>query len=127
AQFVVLTAIAMQLYPGGYRFFMNFLSELGATRTWEGEPNHGGAVLFAIALGTLGIAMVAFAGAWRDFAFAKGRARVFGIAGQLFGTLSGGAFLAVAATPVNLALDVHNGMVVAAFGLLLGYVACLTV
>src|SRR5438045_2679159 len=110
-QFVVLTTIAMAIYPGGYRFTENFLSELGATRTWTGEPNHAGTVLFGIALGTLGVAAIGFAGAWRDFAFARGRARAVGLAGQLFGTASGEAFLAVAVTPVNLALDLHNTLV----------------
>ncbi len=102
-QFVVLTAIAMVVYGDGYRFSHNFLSELGATTTWSGTPNHAAAVLFGIALAGLGSAFVAFAGAWRAFAFARGRARGAGIASQLFGTASGTAFVAVAVTPVNLA------------------------
>jgi len=126
-QFVALTTIAMRVRAGGYDFFANFLSELGATRTWTGQPNHPAAVLFGIALGTLGVAFVAFAGAWRAFAFARGRARVAGIVGQLFGTTSGIAFLAVAVTPVNLALDLHNAFVIAAFGLLLGYAVSMTI
>jgi hypothetical protein len=132
-QFVVLTAIAMRLYAGGtfadatttgYRFTQNFFSDLGATRSWSGHVNHASAVLFTIALGTLGIAFIFFAGAWRDLG---ARARAAGIASQLCGTLSGAAFISVAATPVNLALGLHNTFVVAAFGLLLGFAASLTV
>jgi len=126
-QFVALTAIAIRVYAGGYDFFANFLSELGATYTWSGQPNHAAAALFSIALGTLGAAFVAFASAWRAFAFAHGRARAVGIAGQLFGTTSGIAFVAVAVTPVNLALDLHNAFVIAAFSLLLGYAASMTI
>jgi hypothetical protein len=122
----VLTAIAMVVYGDDYRFGYNFLSELGATHTWSGTPNHAAAVLFGIALASLGCAFVAFAGAWRTFAFARGRARAAGIASQLFGTTSGAAFVAVAVTPVNLALDLHNGLVIAAFGLLFLYAATMT-
>ncbi len=125
-QFVVLVVAAMFVFPGGYDFAMNFLSELGGTRTWTGQGNLPGAVLFSIALATLGLAFVAFAGAWRAFAFARGRARPAGVAAQLFGTGSGAAFVAVAVTPVNVALDLHNTFVVAAFGLLLGYAAAMT-
>ena len=126
-QFVVLTAIAMRVRAGGYDFFGNFLSELGATRTWTGLPNHPSAVLFGIALGTLGVAFVAFAGTWRAFAFDRGRVRALGIVGQVLGTLSGLAFLGVAVTPIDHALDLHNTLVIAAFGLLLGYAVTLTI
>ena len=135
-QFAVLTAIAMQVYAGGtiwnpwapgYAFGGNFLSELGATRAWSGHDNHASAVLFSLALATLGIAFVAFAGAWRGFAFARRRGAALGVASQVFGTLSGLCFVAVSVTPVNLALQAHNLFVVAAFGLLLGYAVCTTI
>lgn len=134
-QFVALTAIAMHVYAGGkladpwakgYDFSGNFLSELGATRSWAGQSNTPSAALFTIALGSLGLALVAFSGTWRAFAFDRGRARAAGIASQVLGTASGAAFFAVAVTPVNLALHAHNTFVVAAFGLLLGYSAALT-
>ena len=135
-QFVVLTTLAMQVYAGGtmwdpwsrgYAFTGNFLSELGATSSWSGQENHASAVLFAIALGTLGIAFILFAGAWRGFAFGRKRGAAVGVAGQVFGTASGLGFAAVAVTPVNLALQAHNIFVVAAFGMLLGYAACTTI
>ena len=132
-QFVVLTAIAMRVYAGGtlwnpwahgYDFSGNFLSELGATRAWSGQDNHASALLFAIALGTLCLAFMCFAAAWRGFAFRDRRAAAAGVAGQVFGTASGASCAAVAVTPVNLALQAHNMFVVAAFGLLLGYAVC---
>ena len=134
-QFVVLVTLAMQAYPGGklldrgapgYDLFGNFLSDLGATRAWSGHSNLTAAVLFAIALGTVGLALAAFAGAWSAFAFARGRARAAGIASRVFGTAAGAAFVGVACAPVNLALDLHNTLVVAAFVSLLGYAATLT-
>ena len=134
-QFVALTAIAMAVYAGGttadpwssgYDFTGNFLSDLGATRAWSGAPNHASSILFGIALGSIGLAFIAFAGAWRAFAFTRGRAVIAGLAAQLFGTASGAAFVGVAVTPVNRALDLHNTFVLAAFGLLLCYAACMT-
>lgn len=126
-QFVALSTIAMCVYPDDYDFFARCLSDLGATRTWSGQPNHAAAALFGIALGTLGVAFVAFAGAWRAFAFVHGRARVVGVVGQLFGTISGIAFLAVAVTPIDRALELHNAFVIAAFALLLAYAVSMTI
>lgn len=124
-QFVVLTAIGMQLYPH-YRFTGHFFSDLGAMRTWFDEPNHG-AALFWIALGTLGIAMILFAAAWRSYAFARKRGLVLGIATQVAGTLAGLGFIGVACTPVDVALHAHNMIVVVAFGLLLAFAILATV
>lgn len=134
-QFVVLTAIAMRVYPGGhvldpwekgYTFFRNFLSDLGATRTFVGHANTTSMVLFAIALGTVGLSFIGFAGAWHAFAFQKAKWRAVGIASQWCGTASGAAFVALAVTPVNRQMDAHNALVVAAFALLLGYTVCIT-
>jgi hypothetical protein len=82
--------------------------------------------LFAVALVTIGVALVMFAWSWKEFAFGLGRARAAGIASALFGTTSGLAFAGIALAPLDLALRLHNGLVIAAFSLLLGYVAMLT-
>jgi hypothetical membrane protein len=135
AQFVVLTAIAMVLYAGGtwldpaaahYQFTHNFFSDLGATRAFSGRSNYASAVLFAIALVAIGGALVAFAWTWRDLAIER-RARWAGIASVAFGTASGLAFAGVGLAPVDRALGLHNHLVLAAFGCLLGYVTCLTI
>jgi hypothetical protein len=134
-QFVVLTAIAMRVYAGGqwgdpwskgYAFFGNFLSDLGATRAHSGHSNTASMMLFSIALATLGLAFIAFAGTWHAFAFGKARWRAAGIASQWCGTASGAAFVAVALTPVNRQLAAHNTFVVTAFAALLLYTACIT-
>lgn len=124
-QFVVLTGIAMQLYPG-YRFSAHFFSDLGATRTWAGAPNHASAAVFAITVAIVGIAMVVFAGAWRDYAFSRGRGERVGRASHVCGTISGVAFFGVACAPMNVVLDLHNLLVVIAFGMLLAFAACMT-
>jgi hypothetical protein len=134
-QFVVLVAAAMVLYPGGtwfdpaatrYELARNFLSDLGATHVFSGRANYTSAALFAIALATLGGALVAFAWAWRAYALELGRSGAAGIASALFGTGSGVAFVGVAVAPIDRVLVLHNSLVTAAFGLLLGYAASLT-
>lgn len=124
--FVVLTTIAMRVYPG-YAFWDNFLSDLGMTHTWAGRPNYPAMLLFGSALSTIGIALVAFATTWRTFAFRRERAAALGGASEVFGCLSGCAFVALALAPVDRMLDDHNGLVVAAFALLLLYTVSLTI
>lgn len=135
AQFVVLTGSAMVLYAGGtwfdptasrYRFTENFLSDLGMTRAFSGHGNYASSALFALALASLGVATIAFAWCWRGFAFAAERARGAGHVSAGVGTASGLAFIGVAVTPFDRALTAHNTLVVAAFGLLLVYVAALS-
>jgi hypothetical protein len=134
-QFVALTAIAMVLYPGGtwrdpttrhYQLAHNFFSDLGATRSFSGAGNIASMVLFAISLLSIGGALVAFAWTWRELAV-KQRAKLAGIASAMFGTASGLAFAGIACAPVDHVLAIHNELVIAAFGCLLGYVACLTI
>jgi len=135
-QFVVLIAAAMIAYPGGtwldpstrrYLLTRNFLSDLGATHAFGGEPNHVSQALFSIAMVTLGCALVAFAWTWRAFAYRLGKARAAGIASSLFGTASGVAFAAIPAAPIDLTVPIHNSIVIAAFGALLGYAISLTI
>ena len=56
---VVLTAVAMFLYPGGtlfdrtsrgYSFFENSFSDLGSTVAWNGQSNPGSSIEFAAAI-----------------------------------------------------------------------------
>jgi hypothetical membrane protein len=135
-QFVVLTGCAMVAYSGGtwfdantphYQFTHNFLSDLGMTHALSGRANYVSSVLFFVALATTGVALIAFAWSWREFAFPRGRAPIVGYASAVVGTLSGLCFVGVAVTPWNLALTPHNTFVIAAFGLLMVYVATTTV
>lgn len=130
-QFVVLTFAAMQVYPGGtlfdpttrgYGFFDNFFSDLGTTVAYSGQSNLVSCVMFVVALATLGIALVLFAGSWRSYAFARSRGALLGRLGHVAGVLSGLCFIGIACTPWNLLLDVHNLLVLGAFSLLLAFV-----
>jgi len=134
-QFVVLTGCAMIAYAGGtwfdpatphYHFTGNFLSDLGMTHALSGRANYVSSALFFVALATTGVALIVFAWSWRHFAFAHGRAQIAGYASAVIGTLSGLCFVGVAVTPWDLALTPHNTFVIAAFGLLMVYVAAMT-
>ena len=67
--FIVMTLMAMLLYPGGtirqpdnssYDFFRNFFSDLGRTESFTGEPQWASCILFATALCTAGLAFIGF-------------------------------------------------------------------
>jgi len=67
--FALLTLASMFRYPGGtylnrdsdrYLFLQNFLSELGMPRSWGGEINPWGALLFVAAEVVLAIGFVSF-------------------------------------------------------------------
>lgn len=135
-QFLVLTVIAMVVYPGGatfhersgrYLFFGNFFSDLGATRTVDGHGNLASHVLFAIALGVVGIAFAVFAPVWRSVSRAAGSGAVAAAIAFGSGVISGLGFIGIAATPWNLVYDAHNLFVRIAFGLLLIFVGAMTV
>jgi hypothetical protein len=58
--------MAMLLYPGGtirdpstsgYSFFQNFLSDLGRTVAWGGQPNYRSAFLFVTSFVILALAL----------------------------------------------------------------------
>jgi len=135
-QFLVLTAIAMLVYPGGavyelganrYLFFRNFFSDLGATVTPSGRANLASHILLLVALGTVGIALVLASSNWRVIVARRQAAQVAGFASQMFEIIAGLGFIGIAATPWNLVLDAHNAFVRAAFGFLLAYDLCLLI
>jgi hypothetical protein len=135
-QFLVLTAIAMLIYPGGavyeldanrYLFLRNFFSDLGATVTPSGRPNLASHTLFAVALGSVGLALVLASSNWKVIVARRQAAPAVGFASQVVEIIAGIGFIGIAATPWNLVLDAHNGFVRAAFGFLLAYDLCLLV
>lgn len=129
--FVVFTTLAMLLYPGGtpltarthgYEFFVNFLSDLGQTRTQSGALNYPSMVLFTTAMTVVGIGLGVYFVAFARF-FAGRSAPVwmkrFAWAAAAFGILAGICFVGVGATPHNLFTAVHNTFAAWAFRFLL--------
>jgi len=120
--FLVLTVVAMLLYPGGtpfnhtgkhYDFFDNFFSDLGQTRTPSGQSNIASLVLFVTALTAVAVVMVLFFIAF--VGFFSGRRRRLSRFASLFGCVTAICFVGVAATPWDLYLEAHNAFVKIAF------------
>ncbi len=131
ALFVVLTALAMFLYPGGtvpsgatrgYQFFVNFFSDLGQTRTQSGAWNYPSMVLFTTAMTTVGAGLATFFVAFaKVFASrtAHGWALRLNRAATAVGVAAAVCFVGVGATPYNLLFPEHQTFVQWAFRLLL--------
>jgi hypothetical protein len=123
-QFVVLSAIAMLLYPGGsradpasgrYSFFNNFFSDLGLTTAINGAPNTASMILFIIGLTVAGLGLVLFFVTAPQFFQRERFLRVLSALGSLFGALSGLCFIGVAWSPANLAAGPHGQFTLWAF------------
>lgn len=114
--FVVLTAVAMRLYPGGtivddttqgYRFFENYLSDLGLFRSRSGAPNLPAMVCFIVALVSVALALGAFFWAFTRFCAATPRALRLSRRAALVGSIAAVCFIGVAAAPRDLAYVAH--------------------
>ena len=120
--FVVLTVIAMFIYPGGtytdgttvgYNFFHNFFSDLGRVTAPNGQPNTSALILFFSALTLAGMGLVFFFIAFRQF-FQTNQPWV-SLIGTLVGVISGLCFVGIACVPYDLNLDLHYQLVFWAF------------
>jgi len=116
AQFLCLSILAMQSYPGGtmvnpetpgYSFSENFLSDLGMTLSWSLKPNGTASLLFNTAVVVLGFSIIPFflflpthaSDQWESLRIAAA-----------FGVISALALVAIGLSP----FDVHPGGHVAA-------------
>ena len=138
ALFVLFTTVAMFLYPGGtaplatthgYRFFVNFLSDLGQTRTQSGAYNYPSMLLFTAAMIVagvgLGVFFVAFARYFASRSVHIWARRLTWVAAAV-GILAAICFIGVGATPYNLFYVVHETLAQWAFRFLLAAI-CLEI
>ena len=122
--FVALTVGAMLFYPGGtltdpstsgYRFFHNFLSELGLTETHAGAANTVSFLLFVPALTLAGVGLALFFVAFTQFFVSSRLVRTLSLIGSLVGVVAGFCFAGIALTPANLLAELHIQFVLWAF------------
>ncbi len=122
--FVLLTVIAMFLYPGGlytgeltthYDFFHNFFSDLGRITVEDGRSNIVSAILFFFALSIAGIGLIFFFIAFRQFFRSERTGNILSLIGTITGIASGLCFVGVACAPYDLVLDIHYQFVIWAF------------
>jgi hypothetical protein len=127
--FVVLTLVAMLLYPGGtvadpaavrYLFFRNFFSDLGRTEAIDGQANALSAILFVTALTGAGLSLAWFFLSAPRLLRGSRTAWLVSLLGSASGIVSGLCFVGVAWTPANLWLDPHRFFVMMAFEAFLG-------
>lgn len=124
--FVVLTVIAMLVYPGGsvddhsapgYSFTHSFLSTLGMLTSLSGQPNWASAALFFISLGLAGVSLVVFFIIFPRMFQSSRFQRVLCLIGSIFGVLAGLSFVGIAFTPADIARPAHVQFVMWAFRL----------
>jgi len=122
--FVLLTVAAMFTYPGGtftdettvgYDFFRNFFSDLGRVTAPNGQPNTVSMILFFIALTLVGIGMVRFFIAFRDFFKDDKTGNWVSLLGSIVGVATGICFIVIAFAPYDLFFDIHYHTVFWAF------------
>jgi hypothetical membrane protein len=133
--FILLTVLAMFLYPGGtfsdpaspgYSFFENFFSDLGMSVSHAGQANTSSRAIFTLALAMVGLGLIFFFLAFPQFFAAEKTTQILSKLGSGFGILSGISFIGVAFTPHNLYLDAHTEFVLWAFRLFPLAVLCYT-
>ena len=133
--FVVLTLIAMLVYPGGsssvpaqpgYSFSRNFFSDLGMRQAHNGQPNPVAGALFFSALVLAGLTLALFFVRFRLFFLATRRSQVLSLIGALLGIGAGISFIGVAFTPVDVYMEAHVQFVMWAFRLFPLAVLCFT-
>ncbi len=109
--YVILSTSSMFFYPGGtfrdvntigYIPTLNFLSDLGRTVAFNGEPNPFGAVIYIVGLSSVGIMTI-----WMFLRlpriFNEDRwTRLFYLGSRILGVISGIGFIGIAFTPNNL-------------------------
>ena len=108
--------VAMLVYPGGtyrdhatsgYQFFHNFFSDLGATKTWSGQPNPIGAVLFVVSLVVLVAGMASILAGLAQVYGRTPRAVPLIRVAVVAGVFVCACFIGVAATPENRVMSTH--------------------
>jgi hypothetical protein len=114
--FVLLTVIAMLLYPGGtmtdphshgYSFFLNFLSDLGRIATPSGQSNLASRMLFTIALSMGAVGVALFFVALTQFFAGSGIVPWLSRLAAIFGLVASICFIGVAFVPLDLSGPVH--------------------
>ena len=118
-QFLVLTTLAMLIYPGGtihnpnleaYSFLYNYFSDLGRLTLFDGGSNWICHLLFKIALTTGGLCLMLFF-IGLPFLFKKGGGLVPGLLAALLGLVAGWSYVGIAWIPWDVSYWGHVGYV----------------
>jgi len=134
-QFLLLTALAMWVYPGGtlhephldhYSFLYNFFSDLGRTKTFTGSSNLLTHRIFKFTLSIGGISLIFFFLALPSL-FKKPTARFFAFGTMLFGIVAGLCYIGIGLVPLNVDYWGHRFYVRVGFVSFLAMTFCYTI
>ncbi|MFX1499303.1 MAG: hypothetical protein ACFFBH_17435 [Promethearchaeota archaeon] len=107
-QFIIMTIIAMIIYPGGYSFWNNFFSHLGYTISYNnGQPSIPSYVIFASTCTITAILLIPFWCVLTSFFRQTTLERYLSFIGTLFGLLSCPNLALLAIFPGNLLFEPH--------------------
>ena len=116
-QFIILTTIASTFYPGGFNFYSQYFSELGATIAINGESNYTSSSLFSVSNTVIGLTLIPF---WFEisskFRYAKGAGTAKKI-GSLLGLMSSPFIIGAANYPIDTQFKMHYQMFMVFFPL----------
>ena len=122
-QFLLLTIIAMLIYPGGtihhpeyetYDFLYNYFSDLGRTFTFDGSSNWLSHIVFKFTLTISGICLILFFVALPSL-FKSNISKVLILIAAFFGIISVVCYIGIANVPWNLDLRLHHSWVYKGF------------
>jgi len=129
--FIVITLFVLGIfyYPGGstidenhigFDFKYNSISDLGRIIALNGEPNLISRILFSIALTLTAFVIITFyLVAWSFFQENK-VTKVLSIIGSIFGATQAILYFGIIATPLDVYLVVHNGVLYTVEAFLIG-------
>lgn len=107
-QFIILTILAMLIYPGGYSFWDNFFSHLGYTVSYNsGQPSIPSYIIFASTCTITAILLIPFWCALSSLFRKTTLERYLSFTGTLLGLLSCPNLALLAIFPGNVLFDPH--------------------
>ncbi len=109
-QFILLTILAMWIYPGGtlhephleqYSFLYNFFSDLGRTQTFDGASNWNTHLIFKTTLTLGGGSLILFFIALPSL-FEQSLSKLLAYAAMFFGIIAGISYIKIGHVPWNI-------------------------
>lgn len=116
-QFIFLTLLAVIFYPGGFDFYRQYFSELGATMAMNGELNSISSSLFLVANFVIGLTLIPF---WLEIPSILRDTRGMKVArklGSVLGLMSSPFIMGAACYPIDTQLKMHYQMFMVFFPL----------
>ncbi|HMQ46322.1 MAG TPA: DUF998 domain-containing protein [Saprospiraceae bacterium] len=114
--FFMFSSLAMLAYPGGtihdrrmegYSLTDNYFSDLGRTRSWNGEDNYWSNQLFQTSLVVVGVSLILFF-LMLPSLFQQSEAQNLATFAAFFGCLAGLSYIGIALNPLDVDYTTHT-------------------